>query len=338
MLDIQVTDLRGKFQSMGVEFHEMHMERQGTNPLREMRAIAELWRLMLRVKPDVVLSYSIKSSLYGSLAARLTRVPNSYSAITGLGYLFVSDSGRPGLFRRGIQQLVGVALAGNSRVFFQNSDDLALFLQLGLLRDRSLAVIVNGSGVDLEHFSEAPLPDGPVTFLMVARVQHHKGVVEYIQAARILKQSYPDATFQLLGPFDDHPSAIFEPEFRQLIQDGVVEFLGGAPDVRPFLARCHVYVLPSYREGTPLSTLEAMAMGRAVVTTDVPGCRETVATGSNGFLVPVKDAVALAEGMSKFLETPALIAQMGRRSRQIAEEKYDVRKVAGVMLQTMGLS
>lgn len=338
MVDIQVSNLTDKYKAMGVQFHELHMQRQGKNPLREVYTLWELWRLMLRLRPDVVLSYSIKSVLYGSLAARLAEVTHYYSAITGLGYLFVSNSGRKNLFRKAIHRLLRVALMGNRQVFFQNPDDRDLFLHLGLLRDRNQAVIVNGSGVDLERFSEVPLPNGPITFLMIARVQYHKGVVEYVQAARILKRSYPDIRFQLLGPFDDHPSAISKSEFQELIQDGVVEFLGGTPDVRPFIAQCHVYVLPSYREGMPLSALEAMAMGRPVVTTDVPGCREIVVNGDNGFLVMAKDSVGLAEAMRRFLENPVLVSQMGKRSRQIVEVKYDVKKVVDTMMVTMALS
>ena len=267
----------------------------------------------------------------------MARVPNYFSSITGLGYLFASDSRYTSLLKKVPQRLLGYALSGNTRVFFQNPDDRDLFLHLGLLRDKTHSVIVNGSGVDLERFAEAPLPPAPVTFLMVARIQHHKGVGEYIKAARILRRKYSEVRFQLLGPFDDHPSAISPTEFQRLLQDGSVNFLGGTPDVRPYLAGCHVYVLPSYREGTPLSTLEAMAVGRAVVTTDVPGCRETVVEGYNGFLVPARDANCLADAMERFLVSPDLIPLMGRRSHQITEEKFDVNKVINVMMKTMDL-
>ena len=337
MPDVQIDDLRGKYRAMGVTFHELAMRRQGTNPLGDLRTLVQLWGLMRRLRPDVVLSYSIKSSLYGSLAARLARIPESYSAITGLGYLFSSDSGKLGFAKRLIQRLLGIALAGNKRVFFQNPDDRDLFLHLRLLRNRDRSVIVNGSGVNLERFAEAPFPGDPTTFLMVARLQYHKGVVEYVQAARMLKSRYPEIRLQLLGPLDDHPSAIPRSTVEGWRQEGSVEFLGGTPDVRPFLERCHVYVLPSYREGTPLSALEAMATGRPVVTTDVPGCRETVVAGLNGLLVPVKDAEALAEAMERFLRDPGLVAPMGKQSRRIAEEKYDVNKVVAVMMRAMNL-
>jgi glycosyltransferase involved in cell wall biosynthesis len=337
MLDIQVDDLEDKFQQMGVRFHPLSMERQGKNPLHEMQTIIEILQIMRDVRPEVSLNYAIKSSIYGSLAARLARVPNYFSSITGLGYLFTSDSRYASLFKKVPQRLLGYALSGNTRVFFQNPDDRDLFLHLGLLRDKTHSVIVNGSGVDLEHFAEAPLPPAPVTFLMVARIQYHKGVAEYIEAARILRRKYSEVRFQFLGPFDDHPSAISPTEFQRLIQDGFVDFLGGTPDVRPYLTGCHVYVLPSYREGTPLSTLEAMAVGRAVVTTDVPGCRETVVEGFNGFLVPAKNDAGLANAMQRFLDSPELIPLMGKRSRQIAEEKFDVNKVINVMMKSMDL-
>lgn len=334
--DIQVDNLEAKYQANGIRLYKLDMQRQGMNPLADLRVFIQLWRLMRQLHPDVVLSYSAKSSLYGSVAARLAGVPNIYSAITGLGYLFTDDMSKQ-YVKAIVQRLWGVALALNTQVFFQNPDDRDLFLKAGLLRKKEFSLIVNGSGVDLNYFVQTPLPSGPITFLMVARVQYQKGVIEYLQAARILKNQYPQIKFQLLGPSDDHPSTISSTELDKWRQDGTIEFLGGTPDVRPFLERCHVFVLPSYREGAPRSTLEAMAVGRPIVTTDVPGCRETVVDGDNGFLVPVKNPAALAEAMKHFLEAPNLIASMGRRSRQIAEEKYDVNKVVAVMMRAMNL-
>jgi glycosyltransferase involved in cell wall biosynthesis len=337
MHDIQVSDLEKRYQEMGVNFTELCMERQGLNPLKEMNALFQLWKLMKMLRPDIVLSYSIKSSLYGSLAARLAGIRESYSAITGLGYLFSPGQGKERLTKAVAKKLLGMALRTNEKVFFQNADDRDLFLSLGLLRSKEDSVIVNGSGIDLDYFQEKPLPDGDVTFLMIGRIQHDKGVREYVRAAEILKDSFPYARFQLLGPFDDHPTAIAAEEVKEWQKEGSVEFLGGTPDVRPFLARCHVFVLPSYREGTPRSTLEAMSVGRAVVTTDVPGCRETVLQGENGFLVPARNAEALAMAMRKFLESPELIPKMGKKSRELAQTKYDVHKVVSTMMDAMGL-
>jgi glycosyltransferase involved in cell wall biosynthesis len=326
------------FRRIGVEFREIRMERQGMNPYRELRALAELWMHMRATRPDIVLTYSIKSSLYGSLAARLAQVENCYSSITGLGYLFIGKSEKVSLLKRLLQRILGAALAGDKRVFFQNPDDRDLFLQLGLVRNQDHTALINGSGVDLSHFRREPIPVGPCTFLMIARIQKHKGVIEYVEAARLLKREFKDARFQLLGPFDDHPSAISKAQLEQMLRDKCVEYLGACSDVRKHLKGCHVFVLPSYREGTPLSTLEALAVGRPVVTTDVPGCRETVKHGENGYLVAPQNVTSLSDAMKRFLENPILSETMGARSRAIAEQKYDVREVVATMLGVMNLS
>jgi len=174
-------------------------------------------------------------------------------------------------------------------------------------------------------------------FLLIGRLLGDKGIREYAQAAAQLKKAYPHAQFALAGDFDANPDAVRRAEIEQWVRDGVLDYLGFLPDVRPAIAQCSVYVLPSYREGTPRTVLEAMAMGRAIITTDAPGCRETVVEGENGFLVPVRSADALAQAMLKFLQDPALATRMGQRSRQIAEQKYDVHKVNAVMLHEMGL-
>jgi len=228
-------------------------------------------------------------------------------------------------------------LPHNHAVFFQNRDDRDLFIRLGLLPDKSRAAIINGSGVDLDRFQEAPVSSGPPLFLLIARLIRDKGILEYVEAAAILKKRHPQARFQLLGRHDSNPSAIGRQQLQSWQRDGVIEYLGETSNVAPHLAAAHVYVLPSYREGTPLTVLEAMATGRPIVTTDVPGCRETVVPGENGFLVPAKSAACLAEAMERFIRAPELIRKMGRHSREIAVEKFDVRKVNSVILKRMGL-
>ena len=195
---------------------------------------------------------------------------------------------------------------------------------------------MNGSGVDVAEYSVAPLPDKPC-FLLIARLLGDKGVREYAQAAQLVKAVYPQAVFRLVGWIDDNPDAITQRELDQWVDSGLLDFLGRLHDVRPAISDCSVYVLPSYREGTPRTVLEAMAMGRAVITTDAPGCRETVVDGDNGFLVPVNDVNALADAMIKMIDTPGLAASLGERSRRIAEEKYDVHKVNTAMLEGMGI-
>jgi glycosyltransferase involved in cell wall biosynthesis len=337
MPDVQIGDLTAKYDAIGVQFTELRMRRQNIDVLGDVEAIMQLWKIMRRLQPEVVLSYSAKSSIYGSLAARLTGVSEVYSAVTGLGYLFNTDDKRGQRLKQVVKRLWGFALRNNRRVFFLNPDDRDLFLKLGLVRDSAQTVIIDGEGVDVEHFAVAPFPPGPITFLMIARVQYHKGVVEYVEAARQIKYQYPTTRFQLIGPFDQHPSSIPRERMAQWQQDGVIEYMGGTPDVRPFLAQCHVFVLPSYREGLSLSMLEAMATGRPVVTTDVPGCREPVVDGTNGFIVPAKDAAALAAAMRKFLDGPELIPAMGHESRRLAVAKYEVQQVVNRMLRMMNL-
>jgi glycosyltransferase involved in cell wall biosynthesis len=188
--------------------------------------------------------------------------------------------------------------------------------------------VVQGSGVDLEHFRPVPLPEGPITFLMIARLIREKGVYEFLAASRLVKRSYPKARFQLVGGLYDRLDAVKASEIRIWQEDGIGEWLGSLDDVRPAISRCSVYVLPSYHEGLPRTVMEAMAMNRAIVTTDAPGCRETVQEGRNGFLVPVGDSIALAKAMIRFMEEPGLVNLLGKESRTLAETRYDANRVA----------
>lgn len=329
-----------ELEAMGLTVHEVPMVRTGTNPLADLRTAWALWCLMRRIKPGMVLGYTIKPVIYGTLAAWLARVPQRFALITGLGYAFQGGEQRSRL-QALVQRLYALALARAQRVFFQNPDDLALFQARGIVQPHTPVCVVNGSGVDVASFGVRPLPAaalaGAVRFLFIGRLLGDKGVREYAQAARLLKRSHPQVQCALVGWIDSNPNAITQAELDGWVADGSIEFLGRLSDVRPAIAACSVYVLPSYREGTPRTVLEAMAMGRAIVTTDAPGCRETVVHGENGFLVPVQDAEALAGAMRRFVEQPALQVRMGARSRQMAEDKYDVHKVNAVMLAGMGL-
>lgn len=332
-----VPDIRTELEALGITLHEIGMKRTGTNPVADLATVAELWRLMRRIRADYVLGYTIKPVIYGSMAAWLAGVPNCFALVTGLGYAFTGEaSGKRGLLRKLIQRLYRFGLSKSRKVFFQNPDDEALFRQLGLLPADIPSCVVNGSGVDVADYALAPLPEKP-SFLLIARLLGDKGVREYAQAARKVKAQYPDAVFQLVGWIDDNPDAISQQELDEWVNTGTVEFLGKLADVRPAIADCNVYVLPSYREGTPRTVLEAMAMGRPVITTDAPGCRETVTDGDNGFLVPVQAVDELAAAMVKFIENPELVAGMGERSRLVAEQKYDVHRVNEFMLGEMGV-
>lgn len=237
-----------------------------------------------------------------------------------------------------VRILYRFALTKAHKVFFQNPDDERLFRELGLMPAAVPSIVVNGSGVDLASFAMSPILKRMPVFLMIGRLIGDKGLREYAEAAKRVKGIHPEARFQLIGWLDTNPDAIAQSELDWWIADGTLEFLGKLDDVRPAIADSTVYVLPSYREGTPRTVLEAMSMGRPIITTDAPGCRETVIDGENGFLVPVKSVDALVEAMLKFIEDPTLAPRMGRRSREIAEEKYDVHKVNAVMLHEMGIT
>jgi glycosyltransferase involved in cell wall biosynthesis len=257
--------------------------------------------------------------------------------ITGLGYAFVSDDKKAIFVRWVVKVLYWLSLRLNEKVFFQNEDDRALFVSLGLLPSPEHAVVVPGSGVDLEKFSLAQLPDAH-NFLLIARLLRDKGIREYANAAAIVKKKYPDCSFLLVGGGDvGNPAAISKQDLDRWIHEGTLEYLGFMEDVRLAIARCKVYVLPSYREGTPRTVLEAMAMGRPIITTNVPGCREPVQDNYNGFLVPARNSVHLATAMLRMIEIPELAAIMGKRSRHIVEQRYDARVVACKMLDEMKL-
>lgn len=327
-----------KLASLGAEYRQFPLRRTKLNPARDLVTFISLVRLFRKVKPDMVFAYTIKPVVYGSLAASLAGVPEIFAMITGLGSSFNdrSGSGRSLLYKM-IRYLYRKALKKNRLVFFQNPDDLELFRSEKIIGPDARTALVNGSGVDLVRFSYVEPRKGPVSFLLMGRLIRDKGIVEYVEAARILKSRYPDTRFRLAGFVDVNPTAIRKKQLDSWVEEGVIDYLGEKEDVRPFLADAGVYVLPSYREGTPRSVLEAMAVGRPVITTDAPGCRETVRDGENGFLVPVGDSAALAVAMERFILNPALVLEMGRKSREIAVVKYDVHKVNRVMIEAMGL-
>ena len=330
------SDISKALEAKGLLMHSIPMLRTGTNPLADLKTFWALWFVMRRVRPHYVMGYTIKPVIYGSLAAWLAGAPRRFALVTGLGYAFQGECQR-GRLQALVQRLYALALSRVDKVFFQNPDDEALFRQRGILAVGTPSCVVNGSGVDVSSFTVIPLPPGLPRFLLVARLLGDKGVREYVQAARRIRAAHPGLQCSLVGWIDSNPNAITQHELDAWIAEGSIEFLGRLTDVRPAISDCSVYVLPSYREGTPRTVLEAMAMGRAVITTDAPGCRETVVDGDNGFLVPVKSVDALEQAMLKFINDPSLAARMGKRARQVAEDKYDVHKVNAVMLREMGI-
>lgn len=314
-------------EAMGVQVETTPLARTGMNPLSDIAYCRALTRLFRLAAPDVVLAYTAKPVIWGAVAARQAGVPRMVAMITGLGYAF-TPAARPSLrglaARLAATALYRLALALADRVLFQNPDDLELFRRKGLVDPRK-AEITAGSGIDLDRFAPTSLPKR-ISFLMASRFLSAKGVREYAAAALRLKARYPQIEFRLAGWIDPGPDAIAHEELDGWIQDGLV-CLGRLDDIRPAMASASVFVLPSYREGTPRSVLEAMAMGRPVITTDAPGCRETVRDGENGFLVAPRDSDAVMRAMECLINEPALIPHMGQASLKRAREKYDVRRV-----------
>lgn len=318
-------------QALGARFVHLPMRAHGTNPLADLVLLFRFLLVLQRERPDVLLSYTAKPNVYGSLAAHALSIP-VVNNIAGLGAVFI----RGGWLAKLMQRLYQLALARSSRVFFQNPDDLQLFLNLGLVA-QSQAEILPGSGVDLQKYQQAPLPclQGAVAnpmacyqqfvFLFVARMLKDKGVVEYVQAARMLKTAHPQVKFALLGFMDaDNPNAISAQQMQAWVDEGAVSYWGSSNDVQVQLALADCVVLPSYREGTPRTLLEAASMGRPLIATDVPGCREVVIDGLNGLLCQPRDAQDLARQMTRMLAMPIVqLQQMGHASRQRAEQRFD---------------
>ena len=332
-----------KLIALGYQVHEIPMQRTGTNPLADLKLLKNMYQQIRQIQPDVVLSYTIKPVIYGTLAAGLAKVPKRFALITGLGYAFQNvETAKRSIFQKMVHGLYAQALKYAHKVFFQNPDDLKLFEDMHLLEANKPAVVVNGSGVNVQDFEVMPLPineQGGVkaSFLLIARLLGDKGIREYMAAARSIKAQYPEAEFHLVGWIDDNPSAISQQELETWVNDKIVNYWGKLSDVRPAITASSVYVLPSYREGTPRTVLEAMAMGRAVITTDAPGCRETVSHGVNGYLVAVKSVDQLVQSMQYFIEDPKLMISMGQRSREIALNKYDVHQVNKHMMTEMDM-
>ncbi|MGD9153341.1 MAG: glycosyltransferase family 4 protein [Gammaproteobacteria bacterium] len=318
-----------------IRFIPIRMQSSGISPIKDIIALVDLYKQIKKESPDIVVNFTIKPNIYGSIAAHFAGVKNIYSFMTGLGYVFTGHGIKRSIVRFFTKFLYKQAFVCNRKVFFENIDDLNIFINNKLI-DQHKAILLNGCGVDIDRFRLVDLPDR-FCFLLIARLLKDKGVVEYVQAARIIKKKYPQVSFKLIGGWTgkDNPSAIKEKIVAGWRQEGVVDFLPVVDDVRPVINSASIYVLPSYREGTSKAVLEAMAMGRPIITTDVPGCRQTIQHGKNGYLVPARNVKELALAMEKFILQPNLMKKMGAVSRKIVEEKYDVRKVNGVILDVL---
>lgn len=331
-------DTADSLRRIGAQPVSIALARTGTNPLTDLLSIWQLRQGLRQIRPDVTLGYAAKPVIYGTLAAWLAGVPRRFAMIEGLGYIFIYSPGES-LAKRALRQIVvGLFRASLSKaqtVFFLNPDDIAEFSARGLIKPGQ-AVNIGGIGVDLSQWAPAAPVLDPITFLFVGRLLKDKGVLDFVAAAREIKALHPRVRFVLVGGLDENPQSISLGDVEGWVAEGLVEWPGHVP-VQPWLQQASVFVLPSYREGVPRSTQEAMAMSRPVITTDAVGCRETVVDGKNGYLVPIQDPKALADAMLKFISTPELIVSMGQQSRAMAEERFDVRKVNATIMNVLGI-
>lgn len=325
--------------SLGARYINSPISRASLNPFKDAVVLLKFLKVFIVEKPDCVLSYTVKPVVWSGIVLRFFPKIRFIAMITGLGYAFGGKGSSRVFVKTVVKLLYKLALSDACAVIFQNPDNKASFVELGLT-DPKKAYVVNGSGVNLKHFSFYPhfANEKRVSFLMIARLLKDKGVNEFLSAARIIKSEYNNVDFILLGHEEKSKNSVPLAEIINLDHEGVISYCGFVDDVREFLVNSTVYVLPSYHEGMPRSVLEAMAIGRPVITTNVPGCRETVVNGINGWLVPKEDSEALAEKMRWFIDNQSKISQMGFNSREIAVKKFDVQKINKDILDIITLS
>ena len=319
------------------------LNRGGINPLADTKATYALFKKIKEIAPDLVFSYFSKPVIFGTLAAKLAKVPRVIGMLEGLGYAFTEQPeglSKKAQLIKSIQVLLyKIALPQLDKIIFLNPDDQKDLLETYHIKVKQVDVL-GGIGLDLDEYNYQPIDttDLPISFLFIGRMLKEKGIHDFIAAAKIVKQSHPDVQFTVLGAIDPfNPGALQQSELDRLISLNIINYPGQVDDVQKWIAASHVFVLPSYREGVPRSTQEAMAIGRAVITTDVPGCRETVTDGVNGFLIEKWNPQALAEKMIYFIEHPEEIKKMGYESYKIAQDKFDADKVNKRLINMLGL-
>ncbi|QPF37915.1 glycosyltransferase family 4 protein [Acinetobacter sp. TTH0-4] len=332
-----------KIESLGAIPMTYELNRGGLNPLSDIVATYKLSKKIRDIQPDLVFSYFSKPVIFGTIAAKLAKVPKIIGMLEGLGYTFTQQpeglSKKIQLIKKVQVLLYKLALPQLDKLIFLNPDDPKDLIDEYAINVRKVEVL-GGIGLNLKEYPYQPIINiqQPINFLFIGRLLKEKGIHDFLNAAKIVKEKYPETQFTVLGAIDPHNlGALTQSELDELIASNIIDYPGHVNNVKDWIANCHVFVLPSYREGVPRSTQEAMAIGRAVITTDVPGCRETVQNGVNGFLVPKWNPEALAEKMIYFIEQPEQIEKMGYESYKIAQDKFDAEKVNQRLLNILGL-
>lgn len=316
-----------EIEALGVQFFSLGDSNRSLNPLKILSLKGEYKKIIKQVTPDIVFTFMLKPNTFGVLASKAVGIKNIYSMVEGLGDVFIHNSLKWKLIRFVVCKLYKKSLKSTKKVFFLNNDDRAEFIARKLVKEDQCE-IVHGIGVDLEKFSFKPIKNTR-TFLMVARMLQTKGVYEYCKCARLVKQKYPDAVFNYLGA----EGTVKLLDVQEYIDDGSITYLGATKDVRPYLEDCLLFLLPSYREGLPMSIMEAESVGRGIITTDNVGCRDTVTDEYNGFLLAHKDYETMAQKCIWALENPEKAEELGRNARKFAEEHFDSVKISDFIVK-----
>lgn len=324
-----------KLKKYNILYRKIDISRNSLNPIKDLHTIKSIKNIIREYNPDKIFTYQAKTVVYGGIAANQLGITEVYPLIAGVGSLFLSNKLKTRLVRKITIMGYRIAMKKSPAVFFQNKEDENNFIKAKVIKNQKV-VFLRGSGVNLTRFYQQPMPE-TMGFLCTCRLIRDKGIFEYIEACKIIKANNPNVRCLLLGPFDSNPTSIKPDELNRFIDEGIIEYFGEKEDVIPYLKQCCVFVLPSYREGTSKAVLEAMSSGKAIITTDAPGCVETIDDGVNGIMVPVKNVKRLASAMQYMIDNPEQLKKMANQSRKKAEELFDVKKVNKAICEAMGI-
>lgn len=327
----QLTEKGRAITTFGFTLHNLPLDRSGTSVFKELRTLKSIKCVVSKVKPDLIQAVTIKPVLYTGLATMFSNIPK-VSSISGLGFVFISEGLKAKLVRTFISTLYRIALRGRrSKVIFQNTTDRDLFISAGIINAQQ-AVLIRGSGVNLQAYPASEEPSGSPVVMLLARLLTDKGVLEFVEAARLLQAMNIDCRMVLVGDIDENPKSVSQSQLESWRSAGLIEYWGFSDNVAESYRQANIVVLPSYREGLPKSLIEAAACGRAVITTDVPGCRDAITPNVTGLLVPVKNAEALADAITVLCKNADLRLQLAKAGRALAEAEFDINSVVDVHL------
>ncbi|MFQ3248838.1 MAG: glycosyltransferase involved in cell wall biosynthesis [Glaciecola sp.] len=328
-----ITKRKNELERLGVIVHPVSLSRSGTTIIKEIKVIKEMNAVVKKVSPDVVHLVTIKGAIYGGLVTRFKKIRVRVASISGLGFVFIDEGIKARVIRFLVTKLYRVALKSpNTRVIFQNENDKCIFVKNKIIEPNQ-SLIIRGSGIDLEAYKYLPEPSGKKVIMFLARLLKDKGLVEFCDAASALKKLGFTGKFVLVGDIDlDNPNSITQAELNNYVEAGVVEHWGFSDKVSKVIAKSHIMVLPSYREGLPKSLIEAAACGRAVITTDVPGCRDAITPNETGLLIPVKSHHALVDAIQTLCDNNDARIEMGQKGRALAESCFNIADVIDIHL------